>query len=67
MYYPPILMSFKYPMILDIFFPSNVPEYFVLSVEELATIFHFPGLVSEAPAFKRIETKVAKPPSNLPF
>ncbi len=67
MYYPPILMSFKYPLVLSIFFPSNVPEYFVLSTEELATIFHFPGLVSEAPAFKRIETKVAKPPSNLPF
>lgn len=67
MYYPPILMSFTYPKILSLFFPSDKPEYFVLSIEELATIFHFPGLVSEAPAFKRIDTKVAKPPSNLPF
>ena len=25
-----------------------------------------PGMVSETPSFKRVESKIAKPPSNLP-
>lgn len=40
---------------------------FVLSVEELATIFHFPGRVAETPSFKRIDSKKAEPPANLPL
>lgn len=67
LFYPPILMSFNYPKPISYFFPSNNPEYFVLSTAELATIYHFPGLVSETPSFKRIETKTAKPPANLPI
>ena len=43
------------------------PKMFVLNSEELATIFHFPGMVSETPTFKRLESKVAKPPQNLPL
>ena len=65
-FHPPIQYSFKYPKVLSAFFPSNPPSIFVLSAEELATIFHFPGMVSETPSFKRIESKIAKPPSNLP-
>ncbi len=65
-FHPPLQYSFKYPMLLSVFFPSHAPQICVLSSEELATIFHFPGLVSEAPTFKRIESKIAKPPSNLP-
>ncbi len=42
-------------------------EPFVLSSEELATVFHFPGRVSETPSFKRIESKKAEPPFNLPM
>ncbi len=66
-FYPPILLSFDFPKPLSYFFPSNPPKYFVLGTDELATIFHFPGLVSEAPSFKRLDTKTAKPPANLPF
>ncbi len=66
-FYPPLLLSFNFPKPLSYFFPSNPPQPFVLGTDELATIFHFPGLVSEAPSFKRIETKTAKPPANLPF
>jgi hypothetical protein len=66
-FYPPLLLSFNFPKPISYFFPSNPPNVFVLSTEELATIYHFPGLVSESPSFKRIETKTAKPPSNLPF
>jgi hypothetical protein len=67
MYYPPLLMSFEYPQLVKFIFPSLSPKYSVLNTEELATIFHFPGLVSETPSFTRIETKTSKPPSNLPF
>ncbi len=67
MFHPPIQYSMSYPKLLSIFFPSGKPHLFVLSIEELATIFHFPGMVSETPSFKRIESKIAKPPSNLPL
>jgi hypothetical protein len=39
---------------------------FVLNIEELATIFHFPGGVSETPTFTRIESRKGEPPANLP-
>jgi hypothetical protein len=66
-FHPPIQYAYNYPAILSAFFPSHKPNIFVLSSEELATIFHFPGMVSETPSFKRIESKIAKPPSNLPI
>ncbi len=66
-FHPPIQYSFKYPGIIRAFFPEGKPEIFILSLEELATIFHFPGMVSETPSFKRIESKIAKPPTNLPM
>ncbi len=66
-FHPPIQYSFNYPAIFDMFFPSKRPTTFVLSLEELATIYHFPGMVSETPSFKRIESKIAKPPSDLPM
>jgi hypothetical protein len=40
---------------------------YILSTEELATIFHLPGKVSETPTFTRIESKKAEPPANLPI
>lgn len=40
---------------------------FILSTEELATIFHLPGRVAETPTFTRIESKKAEPPANLPI
>ena len=39
---------------------------FVLTTEELATIFHFPGKVAETPTFERIQSRKAEPPANLP-
>jgi len=63
----PFYMQWHYPWLLDFFIPVYPPEIFVLNAEELATIFHFPGMVSETPTFKRIESKVAKPPQNLPI
>lgn len=40
---------------------------FILNTEELATIFHLPGRVSETPTFARIESKKSEPPVNLPI
>lgn len=39
---------------------------FILSTEELATLFHLPGRVAETPTFERIESKKAEAPANLP-
>ncbi|HTH93237.1 MAG TPA: hypothetical protein VL576_02035 [Candidatus Paceibacterota bacterium] len=39
---------------------------FILTTEELATIFHLPGRVAETPSFVRIEATKSEPPANLP-
>jgi len=39
---------------------------FVLNTEELATIFHFPGQVSQTPSMQRVSSKKGTPPANLP-
>ena len=48
------------------FHPPHKRKHFVLNTEELATIFHFPGGVSETPTFGRIESRKGEPPINLP-
>lgn len=41
---------------------------FFLSVEELATLWHFPILIQiKAPGLRRIEAKKSEPPANIPF
>jgi hypothetical protein len=41
---------------------------FILTTEELATIFHFPsGMVSQTPTLKRVGSKKSEAPSNLPI
>lgn len=42
-------------------------ESFILSSEELATIYHYPGRVVSAPTFERGERKKGTPPPNLPI
>ncbi|MBP9748523.1 MAG: hypothetical protein KBD17_02820 [Candidatus Pacebacteria bacterium] len=42
------------------------PPTYVLNVEELATIWHFPGQILKVPTLTRIESKEAAPPPNLP-
>lgn len=39
----------------------------VLNIEELATIFHFPGQVASAPTLYRVPSKKGQSPSNLPI
>lgn len=48
------------------FHPPYKRKPFVLSAEELATLFHFPGQVAQTPSFRRIESKKSQPPSDLP-
>lgn len=43
------------------------PVTSVLGIEELATIFHFPGTVAKTSALGRIEAQKAEPPANLPI
>jgi len=42
-------------------------QTYVLNVEELATIWHFPGQILKVPTLERIESKEASPPTNLPI
>lgn len=42
-------------------------KVFVFNTEELATIYHFPATVVEAPTTPRVEAKKAEPPANLPI
>ncbi len=39
----------------------------VLTTEELATIYHFPGSVARTPTFTRIPSKKSTAPANLPI
>jgi hypothetical protein len=57
----------------DYFFPfgkifsGTTVTPITLSSEELATLYHFPTLITENPGIKKVETKSAKAPVNLPF
>lgn len=43
-------------------------KQFFMSVEELATLWHFPILMQvKAPSLRRIESKKSEPPSYIPF
>ena len=44
-------------------FPKN---YIVLNTEELATLWHLPGIGVKAPSFPRVEAKKGQPPVGLP-
>jgi hypothetical protein len=50
----------------SLFYPPYKDKYFILTTEELATIYHFPGKAIATPTLGRIESKKAEPPSNLP-
>lgn len=47
--------------------PGNISPFFFLNVEELATLFHFPGQIVQAPTMPRVTTRKAPPPSGLPI
>lgn len=43
------------------------PKPIIMTTEELATIFHFPGQVATTPTISRSASKKAEPPPNLPI
>jgi len=47
-------------------FGGRKRKIFVLTTEELATIYRFPGRVTETPSLERIESVKSEPPINLP-
>jgi len=53
-------------LVKQFFLPYFHAPYFVLNVEELATLWHFPGQILRTPTLERIESKEASPPPNLP-
>lgn len=48
------------------FYPPYPRPSFVLTTEELATLFHFPGVAAATPTLAKIESKRAEAPINLP-
>ena len=54
------------------FIPEYIPygarlKHFVMTTEELATIFHLPGNVARTPTMARVQAKKVEPPANLPI
>ncbi|MBI3420490.1 MAG: hypothetical protein HY006_00315, partial [Candidatus Sungbacteria bacterium] len=68
-FYPPYTYyrhpSWIHPSLFS--FAKAASKPFVLNTEELATIYHFPGMVAAAPTIERIEAKKVEPPPNLPI
>lgn len=56
------LRSFFYPPYK--FYHQNP---FILTTEEIATLYHFPGNVSATPTLAKIASKKSEPPANLPI
>lgn len=47
-------------------FRKQTPPPLIFTSEELATLFHLPGTVSETPSLERIESIKSQPPVDLP-
>lgn len=66
-FHPPFQYSVTYPWPISLMIVTDPPEIFVLNSEEIATVFHFPGLITETPSMKRADNRTAKAPANLPM
>jgi hypothetical protein len=49
------------------FYTPFTAKQLVLNSEELATVYHFPGSVSQTPTLERVPSKKAQAPANLPI
>ena len=45
---------------------SSGADRFVLNVEELASLWHFPQVQTKAPLLKKVESRKVEPPFSLP-
>ena len=48
-------------------YKNHKQNSFILTTEEVATIYHFPGNVSATPTLSKSASKKAEPPANLPI
>ncbi len=58
--------AYKRRSFFDVPYKNLNGRPYVLTVEELATIFHFPGAVATTPTLTRVPSKKAQAPANLP-
>lgn len=58
--------SRKWQLFQDYKKRAFVKQFIILNTEELATLFHLPGIGVKAPAFPRVEAKKGQPPPGLP-
>ncbi len=58
--------AYKRRSFFDVPFKHLNGKPYVLTTEELATIFHFPGAVATTPTLARVPSKKAEAPANLP-
>ncbi len=49
------------------FFSPYKRKTYILNAEELATLYHFPGQVSQTPLLSRLPSRKAEAPPNLPL
>jgi hypothetical protein len=62
-----MLNNFKWRFgLIEPYYKFNPPPY-IMTAEELATVFHFPGQVLTTPTVARSMSKKAEPPPNLPI
>lgn len=61
------LEAFKRRSFFNVPFRHLMAKPYVLTVEELATLFHLPGREAATPTLPRIPSKKAEAPSNLPI
>ena len=61
------LVSTFWKIIFYPFKPTVGLDGFILNIEELATLYHFPGEVAATPSLPRIDSVKGSSPSNLPI
>jgi len=62
-----LLEAYKRRSYFELPFKHIGNKPFILTTEEIATIFHFPGEVAGTPTLTRIPSKKAEAPANLPI
>ena len=61
-----LLQAYKRRSVFNVPFRHVFGKPYVLTTEELATLFHFPGATATTPTLTRVPSKKAEAPSNLP-
>lgn len=62
-----LLTDLSWPLSPILFMSFKPSPVYVLNVEEIASLWHFPGQILKIPTLERVESKEASPPTNLPI